>query len=619
MGANGTRMIRSDRPEPISPLQPPWVTVGLAGTWVVVYGLSLAVGEGPDGFWTQWGLVPRDFRLLTDLTHAFVQGGWLPLLGNLAVLLVLGPPLESRWGRALFGGFYVAAGVTAGAFYAAMTPYSARPLVGASGANAALVAACLMRFAGTGVALSAIERLRSGSGSFCAPFWAIASAWLVWELALAFLTRSSAFSTGVGYWAQVGGVAFGLSFAVAVRRARLEQRLLGASDDDGAIRASHPRIQEALSARERGDDAGALEQLREALQAEPDVAELIVAYWELACACGRAEEAAPSLLRLVKQDLVDGGDRERAAHHWRELVRQVPDARAEPHGLLQLAPVFIQAGRPADAALALRHAVDGGQARVAPGVALRVAELARHVDAGVALQAARRALDAEGMDASKRERIAALVAELEAARNREAEPVRPGAEPVARRETRDPDAAEAAATPKPAPVADPEPDPPAQETRAAIPELGEADLGPRFASVKTLEAVPVSLLDARIEFERPGGHSGHLDYASIEAVAAAAVRGLAAKPVLLIDLVLNWTSLGEEILRVVRIRSDRFDPLPLTPGESAPLAAFRAILATLLERSGATALPDPASAAGRPFRSFDALTRYEREVLQVDA
>jgi hypothetical protein len=85
----------------------------------------------------------------------------------------------------------------------------------------------------------------------------------------------------------------------------------------------------------------------------------------------------------------------------------------------------------------------------------------------------------------------------------------------------------------------------------------------------------------------------------------------------LIDLLMNWSSLEESALRAVRLRTDRFDPKTLAPGAAGPLEALRAFLAELLDRSGAAPLPDAAAARGTPVRRYADLESYQREVLAV--
>jgi hypothetical protein len=130
-----------------------------------------------------------------------------------------------------------------------------------------------------------------------------------------------------------------------------------------------------------------------------------------------------------------------------------------------------------------------------------------------------------------------------------------------------------------------------------------------------IEAVPLEFGAERLELAQTGGKRGHVDYRRIDAVSAGAVRGLAEKPVIVIDLVLNWTEIESSHLRVIRLRSDTFDATPFAPGAARPLDAFRKIAEMLLGRSRGIALPDSESAQGRPFRIYEDLATYHRDVL----
>lgn len=171
------------------------------------------------------------------------------------------------------------------------------------------------------------------------------------------------------------------------------------------------------------------------------------------------------------------------------------------------------------------------------------------------------------------------------------------------------------ATPAPAEAA------PVAAVPAASPGDSLSDLGisiaadgARFLDLKCIEAVPLAIDATGISLR--GG--SRLELARVDGIAVAAVHGMSARPVILIDLLLNWTEISDAPLRTLRLRSDQFDPRSLFPGAPGPLDAFRALLDALLSAAGATPLPDPDAAHGRPFRMFPDLARYEREVLQVE-
>jgi hypothetical protein len=131
-------------------------------------------------------------------------------------------------------------------------------------------------------------------------------------------------------------------------------------------------------------------------------------------------------------------------------------------------------------------------------------------------------------------------------------------------------------------------------------------------------AVPVGLDDEALTIEVDGGAKTRIPLSRIEAVAAGAVQGLADKPVLVVDLALNWLAVPDEPLKVVRLRSDQFDPRAVMPGRDSALDALRSLLDALLSRSGATPLPGRDAALGNPFASFGDLGSYGRDVLMVE-
>ncbi|MEL6298135.1 MAG: rhomboid family intramembrane serine protease [Pseudomonadota bacterium] len=81
---------------------------------------------------------------LTTISYMFFHGDWLHLLGNMMFLWVFGDNVEDAMGHLRFAVFYIACGVAAGLFHVFILNDSVRPLVGASGAVAGVIAAYLM-------------------------------------------------------------------------------------------------------------------------------------------------------------------------------------------------------------------------------------------------------------------------------------------------------------------------------------------------------------------------------------------------------------------------------------------------------------------------------------------
>jgi hypothetical protein len=129
--------------------------------------------------------------------------------------------------------------------------------------------------------------------------------------------------------------------------------------------------------------------------------------------------------------------------------------------------------------------------------------------------------------------------------------------------------------------------------------------------------MPTKLREEAVALQLLAGRKVGIEYTKIEAVAVAEVRGLADHPVVVIDLVLNWGEQGASALRVVRLRSDGFDPRMVIEAPGDPAEALRSFLSELLARSGAVPLPDLDGALGVNLRAFDDLEAYQREVLRA--
>src|SRR5439155_26285411 len=88
--------------------------------------------------------------LLTFFTHMFVHGGWLHLIGNMLFLWIFGSLIEDAlrpWGLALL---FLGGGIMAALAHIAMSLAFGKPvdvpMVGASGAIAAIMGLFTLRF-----------------------------------------------------------------------------------------------------------------------------------------------------------------------------------------------------------------------------------------------------------------------------------------------------------------------------------------------------------------------------------------------------------------------------------------------------------------------------------------
>ena len=620
-----------------------------------------ALDEHP---WYRFGLIPSAPTATGLFAHMFLHGGWLHLIPNLFFLFLTGSFIEDRWGRGLYALFYVAAGIAGAAFFVGKYPGFQGPLIGASGAIAGAMGAFLVRFARTKIKF--FYWLGFFFGTFSAPAWLMLPLWFVNELLTASLLDAiNPGGGGVAYWAHVGGFGFGITAALAIRFSGIEERL--SKQLGGEWSCDHDSIHaDVNAARAEGRPEEALELLRLALDGDPHDADLALSFFETAVGLGRREEGISVLAPVLWQE-VRAGEREAAVLHWLALSNAGARIREEPALLLRLVGWLRDAEHADAASVALRCVLDACPGD--PVVAMRVARLARCLDPVTALEAAEIALDAPALAPAERDALEAIVA---GAGKRVEEPgialapprgPEPPVEPdeefdhgavdltaiSAESGSGDPEAgsgpapdsghgvvdlsetsAEARqATGFPERI-DPIQEPPAEggfgdrfeffgEAGAALSDKEEPEIWGPFIrrTLRVTEAVPRKLDEEAIWLEVDGKGCARLPLSRVDAVAAVGVHGLNRKAVILIDLALDWTADPEKPLRVLRLRSDRFDPRALVGDAGSPLQAIGRFVSTLITRTRALALPDPCAARGEPFKIFRDLAGYEEQVLRA--
>jgi membrane associated rhomboid family serine protease len=161
--------------------------------------------------------------LASIFTSMFLHGGWLHIIGNMLFLWVFGNNVEDRMNPAVFLGFYLLGGVVAA--YAQVLPDigSTVPLIGASGAVAAVLGAYIVMFPRARVLtlvifffITAIEL----------PAVVVLGLWFVLQ-ALQGIGSLAGDIGGVAWFAHIGGFLFGLLVALLFYRTRRPQPLAG--------------------------------------------------------------------------------------------------------------------------------------------------------------------------------------------------------------------------------------------------------------------------------------------------------------------------------------------------------------------------------------------------------
>ncbi len=90
--------------------------------------------------------LPTFLPILTLITSIFMHGGWMHFLGNMLYLWIFADNIEDRMGSKRFLLFYIVSGIIASLSHALLDIRSNIPLIGASGAIAAVLGAYLHLF-----------------------------------------------------------------------------------------------------------------------------------------------------------------------------------------------------------------------------------------------------------------------------------------------------------------------------------------------------------------------------------------------------------------------------------------------------------------------------------------
>lgn len=185
----------------------------LANVLAFFWELGLVAAEGRRAL-LEWAFVPISLSLapvaaaITIFTSMFLHGGWMHLLGNLWFLWIFGPSVEAELGAKRFAALYLAGGAVAALAQAAFDPMGTIPMLGASGAIGAVLAAY--------VSLHPTRRIDTLFFIFVIPIPALffVLEWFAMNLLRGLGSLSVASSLeragGVAWWAHIGGFLGGL-------------------------------------------------------------------------------------------------------------------------------------------------------------------------------------------------------------------------------------------------------------------------------------------------------------------------------------------------------------------------------------------------------------------------
>lgn len=169
-----------------------------------------------------YGAVPREImqgnRLFTLVTSTFLHGGWSHLIGNMMFLWIFADNIEITIGNFRFAIFYLLGGIFGAAVHCYLFAGSQVPCIGASGAISACLGAYLVLYPTSRIKVFFFFFIFRVSAFFFLGLWILQQVLNGW----ASIGPGTTDTAGVGYWAHIGGFAYGFvyGFAVRIKRGR---------------------------------------------------------------------------------------------------------------------------------------------------------------------------------------------------------------------------------------------------------------------------------------------------------------------------------------------------------------------------------------------------------------
>ena len=657
----------------------PWVTWSLALLWTAAF-IASAVGVDVESL--RLGIDPAELSVQGFVAHWLFHASFVHWLVSTGLLLTFGPHLEEDWGKGVFVPVLVASLLVAAGAHAFLGPDERPLVGASASIAAIVAAVLIRYGTGTLSVHVMTSPSQPPSFSFEIPALAAVGVWFLGEVLMTVTSSGTGPTRGVGPMVPICGALVGAGFAFLLQRGDAaparKHELRGhpalakaqAARESGrphaALAALEPAVKNSPhdtelvralcdAACEAGEANRATEALRKLIteQVRKGEASAAAAFWRAFGHQVPGVRLDPRSAIELAVALAASTEKALAARVLRDTLASSP--RLSPGIALKLCEVAatlhretaIKAGRMALAAEGLDEAKRAK-------VEARLAQLEAEAPSGepdLALEAPPEPVRAAPRPAAARKSERPMA---------EPDPERAPRRPLDRTLDIDLDPDFAPSRPKDlpppppveafelsadgdkvtgggtsgeflsSPLPDTEPmlvDPNEREGAAAagqipMPEpdareelaVAVAADQTRFHELKCIEAVPTALDEDGLALK----NGPHVNLARIDAIATGAIHGMAAKPVLLIDLLLNWSELGEGPLRAVRLRSDHFDPRTLFPDAKNGLDAFRLLIEQLLARTGGTPLPDSETCRGKPFKVYQELAKYERDVLQVE-
>jgi len=192
--------LRDENPRHIFPI----VTWGMIALNVSIFIWEIFTPRAIEEIFYAYGFIPVRRIQFGMITSMFLHGDILHIAGNMLYLYIFGDNIEDACGHTRFLIFYIICGVGASILTMFLEPMSTLPVIGASGAISGVLGGYILLYPKARIR-TAIFSLGFIQLVYIPAFFMIGF-WFVLQILYAWI----GVSTGVAYWAHIGGFVTGL-------------------------------------------------------------------------------------------------------------------------------------------------------------------------------------------------------------------------------------------------------------------------------------------------------------------------------------------------------------------------------------------------------------------------
>jgi membrane associated rhomboid family serine protease len=178
-----------------------------------VYIYHYFIYPNPEEFIYKYGFIPSNVNFLNIITAMFLHGGFFHIFSNMLFLFIFGDNVEDVLGHLRFLIFYIFWGICAALLQAFFYPNSSVPMIGASGAISGVLGAYFIFFPTSRIlSFVFIPFLYVGLAEIPALFYL--GIWFLNQFIQGTFSTLLNISTGIAFWAHIGGFVAGLITAL---------------------------------------------------------------------------------------------------------------------------------------------------------------------------------------------------------------------------------------------------------------------------------------------------------------------------------------------------------------------------------------------------------------------